>query len=65
MGVKHADQWLVEMPDGTLGAGAASQSGNQYSSFGPELVAGAAFPTEATPGGYGAANIGSARLGVS
>src|SRR5262249_22834021 len=56
-GVKHADQWLVEMPDGTLGTGASVQSGNMYSSFGPELLAGCPFPTEATPSGYGTPNV--------
>src|SRR5262245_23086004 len=56
-GVKHANQWLVEMPDGTLGAGASIQSGDLYSSYGPELVAGAAFPTDATPSGYGTPNL--------
>ena len=56
-GVKHADQWLIEMPDGTLGAGATIQSGDLYSSYGPELVAGATFPTETTPSGYGASNV--------
>jgi hypothetical protein len=56
-GVKHADQWLIEMPDGTLGAGASVQSGSLFSSFGPELVAGASFPNETTAAGYGAPNL--------
>ena len=56
-GVKHADQWLIEMPDGTLGAGASVQSGSLFSSFGPELVAGASFPDETTAAGHGAPNL--------
>jgi hypothetical protein len=56
-GVKHAGWWLVEMPDGTLGAGSSLMSGNAMSSWGPELVAGCAFPTDITPSGFGKPNI--------
>lgn len=56
-GVKHASWWLVEMPDGTLGAGSSLMSGNAMSSWGPELVAGCRFPTDATPSGFGKPNI--------
>jgi len=55
--VKHASWWLVEMPDGTMGAGSSLMSGNAMSSWGPELVAGAPFPTESTPAGFGKPNI--------
>ena len=56
-GSKHASWWLVEMPDGTLGAGATLIGGNLVSSWGPELLAGCPFPVEATPSGFGTPNI--------
>src|SRR6185503_15761682 len=56
-GVKHAGWWLVEMPDGTLGAGSSPISGNAASSWGPELVAGSSFPTDGTPAGFGKPNL--------
>lgn len=62
-GVKHAAGWLVEMPDGSLGVGSPGQSG-PYASWGPELVSGAPWPTDTTPGGYGATNITFARTHV-
>jgi hypothetical protein len=56
-GVKHAGWWMVEMPDGTMGAGSSLMSGNAVSSWGPELVAGCPFPADNTPGGFGKPNI--------
>jgi hypothetical protein len=56
-GVKHASWWLVEMPDGTLGAGSSLMSGNAVSSWGPELIAGCRFPNDSTPSGFGKPNI--------
>ncbi len=60
-GVKHASWWLVELPDGTLGAGSSLMSGNAVSSWGPELVGGCPFPNDTTPGGFGKPNIGFPR----
>lgn len=51
VGVKHTANWLVELPDDKLGVGATLQSGNSTSPWGPELLGGLVYPTEATPSG--------------
>lgn len=51
VGVKNAGGYLLQMPDGSLGAGIGLTSGNVGSSWGPILNVGAAFPTPDTPVG--------------
>lgn len=57
IGVKHTAGWLIDMPDGSLGAGFTLSSGNIGSSWGPELNGGARFPTPSTPAGYGTPDL--------
>jgi hypothetical protein len=56
-GVKHANQWLVEMPDGTLGAGASVQSGSLYSLPGQSWSQARRVSTDATPSGPSVPNL--------
>jgi hypothetical protein len=62
-GVKHASGWMVVMPDGTMGVGSPRESG-PWSSWGPELIGGLPFPTDATPSGYGKPNLAFPRTYV-